>query len=845
MTSSSSVVKRNLTKMRFATLCLAAGAIGAGANTAVSRGGTLNTLLDLYENLAEEHKQEREDKKHDHLLTHSHDNLHEREHERDEHKKEHDVKVKSKTKSDDDKYPARWFDFQIMDHGTGPFALDEYGVEPDGGVVEVLDKQARISRNFEKARAAHVEKLSKSNSKADGSSSSAIGIKTWKQRYFLNTDFYKPGGPLFLVIGGEGMISARYVGESYLAYFLAKKWNGVVATLEHRYYGLSQPTETASTENLEKYLSSQQALADLATFTLFLKEQNLPPSMNPPKLEFGKVLSLGGSYPGSLSAWVRQEYPAFITGGALAFSAPVFAQSDFGEYGEMVYAALNAEGERLTREAEAALAKFIDRAVDVDAHGVKERTKDHDQGRGHKEVSINSAGGGGAKVLDLGQKLKDGYNAIFAKLRSGSTAVRHEILKEKLNACPYSVLSSEDVSNVESMVSTALSGVVQYNNSMPVGRGLAAFAELVAGAESPEAAAWGVTKLLITDAEEDEILQMRRNTTNGTAVSSGDVAHADHQHHVVDSKKHKSFKSKKRLHQLLNHNRHANKKSQHNSGHDLKASDEDCVDLSLRGSYESLSVQKWNNKTGDARAWVFQTCNEFGYFQTASVEKKHFTPSLGGTIFTPGVSDPALWTGLCQAVYNKEYAASDVEAAITKTNFYYQNVQVDPVTGRMKRSGAREEKMFIKNTVYINGQYDPWSILSRKSVLQQMDKYVEMEVGGGAKKAVRVEADNTSNENEHYAFVVSHGSHCAGLYGAPDDVNIDDSAREVQKQIVDIVSRPQWLGAAPNEIEWKGDGEKKPEIRVQRKSQNIGERMAKQAEEALWSDSDVGDYLTV
>ena len=203
------------------------------------------------------------------------------------------------------------------------------------------DKEERVMRNFELARAAYVEQLSSSDKKHDNStvpvSTGPGGLQFWRQRYFLNTDFYEPGGPLFLVIGGEGMISGRYVGQAYLAYYLAQKWKGAVATLEHRYYGHSQPTAEATNENLEKYLSSQQALADLATFTLFLKEQNLPPSMNPPKLKFSKVLSLGGSYPGSLSAWVRQEYPSFINGGALAFSAPVFAQLDFGEYGEMVY----------------------------------------------------------------------------------------------------------------------------------------------------------------------------------------------------------------------------------------------------------------------------------------------------------------------------------------------------------------------------------------------------------------------------------------------------------------------------------------------------------------------------
>lgn len=46
---------------------------------------------------------------------------------------------------------------------------------------------------------------------------------------------------------------------------LAKKFGAAVVSLEHRYYGKSSPFKSHSTENL-KYLSSKQALFDLAAF---------------------------------------------------------------------------------------------------------------------------------------------------------------------------------------------------------------------------------------------------------------------------------------------------------------------------------------------------------------------------------------------------------------------------------------------------------------------------------------------------------------------------------------------------------------------------------------------------
>lgn len=46
---------------------------------------------------------------------------------------------------------------------------------------------------------------------------------------------------------------------------LAKKFGAAVVSLEHRYYGKSSPFKSYTTKDL-RYLSSKQALFDLATF---------------------------------------------------------------------------------------------------------------------------------------------------------------------------------------------------------------------------------------------------------------------------------------------------------------------------------------------------------------------------------------------------------------------------------------------------------------------------------------------------------------------------------------------------------------------------------------------------
>jgi hypothetical protein len=102
--------------------------------------------------------------------------------------------------------------------------------------------------------------------------------------------------------------------------FLAQKYNGAIVSLEHRWcmalppnlqtnltdkftlvarYGESIPADITSSDDLET-LSVEQALADAAAFAAFvtrtwLQQQELV------------WVSVGGSYPGALSAWFREK----------------------------------------------------------------------------------------------------------------------------------------------------------------------------------------------------------------------------------------------------------------------------------------------------------------------------------------------------------------------------------------------------------------------------------------------------------------------------------------------------------------------------------------------------------
>lgn len=89
--------------------------------------------------------------------------------------------------------------------------------------------------------------------------------RTFQQRYYVNDQYYKPNGIIILYINGEGPVSGPPSDPSNGVVMIAQKFNAVIVTLEHRYYGKSVPFDTLPTANLQ-WLSSKYALYDLAVF---------------------------------------------------------------------------------------------------------------------------------------------------------------------------------------------------------------------------------------------------------------------------------------------------------------------------------------------------------------------------------------------------------------------------------------------------------------------------------------------------------------------------------------------------------------------------------------------------
>lgn len=66
-------------------------------------------------------------------------------------------------------------------------------------------------------------------------------LDTWQQRYYVNNEFYQPGSPIFIYLGGESAITDQRMTDSHM-YNIASELNANIFQLEHRFYGESRPT---------------------------------------------------------------------------------------------------------------------------------------------------------------------------------------------------------------------------------------------------------------------------------------------------------------------------------------------------------------------------------------------------------------------------------------------------------------------------------------------------------------------------------------------------------------------------------------------------------------------------
>ncbi|XP_014233688.1 putative serine protease K12H4.7 [Trichogramma pretiosum] len=428
--------------------------------------------------------------------------------------------------------------------------------------------------------------------------------RMWKQRYFMNGEYYKEGGPIFLLIGGEGPAEAKWLVEGEMI-DNAKKYGAMCFQLEHRYYGKSHPTQDMSVKNLV-YLSSEQALADLAYFI-----EAMPKMYN--MTQNSKWIVFGGSYPGSLAAWMRYKYPHLVHG-AVSASGPLLAQADFQQY-------------------------FI---------VVEESLRTHSQG-----------------CID----------AIGAAMKQVHIMLRHRIGQQSLaklfkfcDPIDSGKTTTKDIANLYESLADTFADVVQYN----------------------------------------------KDNRNSSVYTIDDICNV-----LVDEKRGVPVNRFAEVSNML-----------------LKKNKEECLDYKYSKMIDEMRNVTWpGNEAPGGRQWTYQTCTEFGFFQTSTARPNLFSETFPVDFYLT----------MCQDIFGPRFLHT-VEIGVERTNTIY---------------GALDLPNVISNVVFVHGSIDPWHAL-------------------GVTK---------SNNPEAPAIFINGTAHCANMY--PPSKKDLPQLTQARKQISNYIG--QWL----------------------------------------------------
>ena len=167
-------------------------------------------------------------------------------------------------------------------------------------------------------------------------------IRTYSQRYYENSTWWGgPGHPIICIMGGEGAIEpSTGIFYPWVTDVIAKEFRAYVVEPEHRFYGTSLPFGPAISFNeytMRRFFTPQQAMADTAYFLQHIRESlgcSTPKSENK---DFNgssdcPVITIGGSYPGWLSAMMRLRYPAVVDIAYSASAPMTFYTQEVGQF---------------------------------------------------------------------------------------------------------------------------------------------------------------------------------------------------------------------------------------------------------------------------------------------------------------------------------------------------------------------------------------------------------------------------------------------------------------------------------------------------------------------------------
>ncbi|XP_023935728.2 putative serine protease K12H4.7 [Bicyclus anynana] len=135
-------------------------------------------------------------------------------------------------------------------------------------------------------------------------------------------------------------------------------------------------------------------------------------------------------------------------------------------------------------------------------------------------------------------------------------------------------------------------------------------------------------------------------------------------------------------------------------------------------------------------AWIYQTCNEFGYYQTTSSDEQPFTDNI----------PLEYYIRMCHKLFGSEFDEERVNEGVAEVNDLYGGLNPN-----------------VTNVVFSNGDLDPWSTIS---VLEDLSYNAP-------------------------AVVIPRSSHCRDLFS--NRLGDIEELKEARKNIKNLIKK--WIGA--------------------------------------------------
>lgn len=121
-----------------------------------------------------------------------------------------------------------------------------------------------------------------------------------------------------------------------------------------------------------------------------------------------------------------------------------------------------------------------------------------------------------------------------------------------------------------------------------------------------------------------------------------------------------------------------------------------CIDTNYERFVSNLKNVSWDVK-GMTREWFYQTCTEYGYYQTTNSKE-----SIFGTLFPL-----EFFEKLCMDLYGDYYNSDYLKSRVKRTNLIYGGLKPD-----------------LTNVIFTNGDLDPWHALSVLNDLNESTKSI-------------------------------------------------------------------------------------------------------------------------